>query len=91
MPKITAVLPGVKLPTSKTWMSQTEWAGSDGSIQIAVTETESRISIQRTWTGGDGSMTGAVIVTLVPYNDIGSVVSKLGAARADKFPSGELA
>ena len=73
VPKITAVLPSVKLPTSNTWMSHTEWAGSDGTIQVAITEAGSAVLVQQTWTGGDGSMTGTVVLTLIPYADIGSV------------------
>ena len=70
VPKITAVLPSVKLPTSKTWMSHAEKAGSDGTVQVDVAETRSGVSVQKTWTGGDGSMTGTVIITMIPYSDI---------------------
>ena len=73
VPKITSTLPSVKLPTSTSWMSHTERAGSEGTIQVAVTETGSAVSVQQTWAGGDGSVTGTVIVTTVPFNDIGSV------------------
>ena len=73
MPKITAVLPSVKLPGSNTWMSHAERAGSDGTIQVTVMETGSGVSVQKTWTGGDGSMTGTVIITMIPYTDIGKV------------------
>ena len=73
VPKITAVLPSVKLPTSKSWMSHAERAGRDGSVLVEVTETESGVSVQQTWMGGDGSMTGTVIVTTIPYNDIGTI------------------
>jgi hypothetical protein len=71
--KITAVLPSVKLPKSKAWMSHAERAGSDGTIQVGVTETESGVFVQKTWMGGDGSMTGTVIITLIPYVDIGKI------------------
>jgi hypothetical protein len=72
-PKITAVLPSVKLPSSKTWMSQTENAGRDGTKEIAITEIGSGVSVQEKWTGGDGSMTGTTILTTVPYDDIGTI------------------
>jgi hypothetical protein len=72
-PKITAVLPSVKLPSSKIWMSQTENAGRDGTKEIAITEIGSGVSVQERWTGGDGSMTGTTIVTTIPYDDIGNV------------------
>ena len=72
-PKITAVLPSVKLPSSRTWMSQTENAGRDGMREIAITEIGSGVSVQEKWTGGDGSMTGTTIQTTVPYNDMGTI------------------
>lgn len=73
VPKITAVLPSVKLPASKAWMSHAERAGSDGTVQVDVAETGSGVSVQRTWTGGDGSMTGTVIITMMLYADIGKI------------------
>ena len=73
LPKITASLPTVKLPTNTTWMFQTERAGSDGTIQVEVTERGSGVSVQQTWTGGDGSMAGTVTVTTIPFDDIGKV------------------
>jgi ligand-binding SRPBCC domain-containing protein len=73
MSKITAVLPTVKLPTRKTWMSHAEKAGSDGTVHVDVAETGSGVSVQQTWTGGDGSMTGTVIITKIPYADIGKI------------------
>lgn len=73
VPKITAALPSVKLPTSNAWMSHTEWAGSDGTIQVVVEETGSGTSVHQTWTGGKGSMTGTVMVTTIPFEDIRSV------------------
>jgi hypothetical protein len=73
VPNITSALPSVKLPTSTTWMSHTERAGSEGSIQVEVREVRSAVLVQQTWTGGDGSMTGTVIVTMIPFNDIRSV------------------
>ncbi|SRR5258706_3745107 len=72
-PKITAVLPSVKLPSSKGWMSQTENAGRDGIKEIAITEIRSGVSVQERWTGGDGSMTGTTILTTIPYDDIGAI------------------
>jgi len=71
--KITALLPSVQLPTSNSWMSHTEWAGSDGTIQVAITETGSGILVQQTWTGGNGGMTGTIALTELRYDDIGSV------------------
>jgi hypothetical protein len=73
VPRITSVLPTVKLPTDKSWMSQAEKAGSDGAIEVVVRETTSGVSVQQTWTGGDGSMTGTVIVTTIPFNEIGDI------------------
>ena len=70
---ITAILPSVKVPTSNAWMFHTEWAGSDGIIQVLVKEAGSGVSVQQTWTGGDGGMTGAVALTMIPYEDIGSI------------------
>jgi hypothetical protein len=74
--RITAILPSVKLPTSKAWMSQTENGGSEGKIETAITETGSGVTVQQTWTGGDGSMAGTVIVTTIPYPDIGNIELK---------------
>ena len=54
-------------------MSHAEGAGSDGTVQVEVRETGSGVSVQQTWTGGDGSMTGTVIVTAIPYADIGKI------------------
>ena len=72
-PKITAVLPSVKLPSSRTWMSQTENAGRDGMREIAITEIGSGVSVQEKWTGGDGSMAGTTIQTTVAYDDVGTI------------------
>jgi hypothetical protein len=72
-PKITAVLPTVRLPSSMVWMSQTENAGRDGIKEIAITEIGSGVSVQEKWTGGDGSMTGTIILTTIPYDDIGTI------------------
>ena len=73
VPKITAFLPTVKLPATKTWMSYSEAAGRDGTIQVKVVETGSGVSVQKTWTDGDGAMTGTVIVTWIPYANIGKI------------------
>jgi hypothetical protein len=73
LPKITASLPTVRLPTSSTWMFHTERAGSDGTIEVEVTERGSGVSVQQTWTGGDGSMAGTVTVTTIPFDDVGKV------------------
>ncbi len=72
-PNITAVLPSVKLPSSKIWMSQKENAGRDGLKEIAITEIRSGVSVEEKWTGGDGSMAGTIILTTIPYDDIGKI------------------
>jgi hypothetical protein len=36
------------------------------------------VSVQKTWTGGDGSMTGTVIITMIPYSDIGELILNPG-------------
>jgi hypothetical protein len=54
-------------------MFHTERAGSDGTIEVEVTERGSGVSVQQTWTGGDGSMAGTVTVTTIPFDDIGKV------------------
>jgi hypothetical protein len=73
VPKITATLPSVKLPTSTAWMSHIEAAGSDGTIRVEVTQFGPAVSVQQTWSGGDGGMAGTVIVTIVPFDDIGRI------------------
>lgn len=73
VPQLTSVLPSVKLPTGKSWMSQKEKAGSDGTIETLVSETGSGVFVQQSWSEGDGSMTGTVIITAIPYNDISAV------------------
>ena len=84
LPKIIASLPTVKLPTNTTWMFQTERAGSDGTIQVEVTEKGSGASVQQTWTGGDGSMAGTVTVTTIPFDDIGKVELRPGMEEGDE-------
>jgi hypothetical protein len=71
--KVTAILPTVKLPAGKDWMTQSEFAGRDGTINVAVTEMGSSAWVQQSWTGGDGSMAGTKIITIVPYQDIGTL------------------
>jgi hypothetical protein len=73
VPNLTAALPTVKLPTSKTWMSQSQKAGSDGTIEVTIMESDPGVAVQQHWTGGDGSMTGTVILTTIPYDDIGNI------------------
>ena len=65
-------------------MFHTEWAGSEGIVQVAVKEAESGVSVERTWTGGDGSMTGTAVLTMVPYKDIGSVELAAPTRNGDK-------
>jgi hypothetical protein len=64
-------------------MSHAERAGSDGTIQVEVTETGSGVSVQQAWTGGDGSMTGTVIITMIPYADIGKIDFESPTRNAD--------
>jgi hypothetical protein len=73
VPKLTSILPSVRLPTSGAWMSHTEWAGSDGTTQVAISETGSGVAVEQSWTGGDGSMAGTFVLTIIPYKDVGSV------------------
>src|SRR5262245_27546231 len=54
-------------------MFHTERAGSDGTVQVEVTEKESGASVQQTWTGGDGGMAGTVTVTTIPFQDIAKI------------------
>jgi hypothetical protein len=82
--KITAFLPSVKLPTSREWMSYSEEAGRDGTIQVEVKETGPGVSVQQTWTGGDGGMTGTVIVTLIPYANIREIDLEPPLGRGDR-------
>jgi hypothetical protein len=73
VPRLTSVLPSVKLPASSAWMSHSEWAGSDGTVQVAISETGSGVTVEQSWTGGNGSMTGTFVLTIIPYKDVGSV------------------
>lgn len=78
VPRITAILPTVKLPLSKDWMTQAESAGSDGTINVAVKEMDSSAWVQQSWTGGDGRMAGTKIITIVPYQNIGTLDISMG-------------
>ena len=73
VPKLTSILPSVKLPASSAWMSHSEWAGSDGTVQVAINETGSGVTVEQSWTGGNGSMTGTFVLTIIPYKDVASV------------------
>jgi hypothetical protein len=73
VPKLRAVLPSVKLPVSKDWMSHTEAAGREGTVNVTITEMGSSVWVRQNWTGGDGSMSGTEIITIVPYQDIGDL------------------
>ncbi len=73
VPKITSVLPSVKLPASSAWMSHTHPAGSDGTIEETVVQTGSGVMVQERWTGGDGRMDGTVVLTLIPFQNISQV------------------
>ncbi len=81
--EITASLPSVKLPTSTSWMSHTERAGSDGTILVEVAETGPAVSVWQTWTGGNGTMTGTVIVTTIPFDVIGTIELRPPMGRGD--------
>src|SRR5260370_1098309 len=63
IPKVTAILPTVKLPVSKDWMTHTESAGRDGQINATATEIGSRACVEQSWTGGAGSTAGTTIIT----------------------------
>ena len=63
----------MKLPSTKIWMSQRENDGRDGIKETAITEIGSGVSVQEKWTGGDGSMTGTIVLTTIPYDDIGTI------------------
>lgn len=84
LPTIRASLPSVKLPISTTWMFHTESAGSDGTLQVEVRETGSAVSVRQSWTGGDGSMTGTVIVTIIPFDDIGEIALDAPREKGDE-------
>ncbi len=73
LPNVRAALPTVKLPATTNWIAQTEQQGNEGILEVKVAEVDSAAWVQQSWTGGDGSMAGTVIVTIVPYQDIGSL------------------
>ena len=54
-------------------MSHTERAGSEGTVQVAISETGSGVAVEQSWTGGNGSMTGTFVLTIIPYKDVGNV------------------
>jgi hypothetical protein len=78
-PKVRAVLPSVKLPVRKDWMSHTEAAGSEGTVNVTITEMGSSVWVRQNWAGGDGSMSGTEIITIVPYQDIGDLEMRVPA------------
>jgi hypothetical protein len=43
------------------------------TIRVEVTQFGPAVSVQQTWSGGDGGMAGTVIVTIVPFDDIGRI------------------
>jgi hypothetical protein len=71
--RIRAILPSVKLPTDKAWMTHVEQQGNEGIVKVTIIEVGPSAWVQQNWTGGDGSMSGTVIVTIIPYQDIGSL------------------
>jgi len=73
VPKITSVLPSVKLPASSAWMSHTHRAGSKGIIEETVVETGTGVMVQESWAGGDARMAGTVVLTFIPFQNIGQV------------------
>jgi len=77
VPKVRAILPSVKLPVSKDWLTHTEPAGREGTVNVTITEMGSSAWVRQNWTGGDGSMSGTEIITIVPYQDIGNLDIRL--------------
>jgi len=73
VPKVRAILPSVKLPVRKDWITHTESAGREGTVNVTITEMGSSAWVRQNWTGGDGSMSGTEIITIVPYQDIGDL------------------
>jgi hypothetical protein len=69
----------VKLPVSKDWMTHTEAAGSEGTVNVTITEMGSSVWVRQNWTGGDGSMSGTEIITIVPYQEIGDLEMRMQA------------
>jgi hypothetical protein len=73
VPRVRAILPSVRLPVSKDWMTHTEAAGREGTVNVTITEMGSSAWVRQNWTGGDGSMSGTKIITIIPYQDIGDL------------------
>jgi hypothetical protein len=71
--KVTALLPSVRLPADKNWMNYSQSAGRDGTVSVSVTEIGSSAWVEESWSGGDGSMSGTNIITIVPFEQIGSL------------------
>jgi hypothetical protein len=42
-------------------------------MEVVIMESGPGISVQQTWKGGDGSMSGILILTTIPYDDIGNI------------------
>ena len=72
-PQVIQVLPSVRPPSATDWMSYSEQEGREGTVTKTITEIGSSAWIQESWTGGDGSMSGTKIITIVPYQDIGTI------------------
>jgi len=73
VPEVRAALPTVKLPASNNWMTHAEEQGNEGTVEVKVVEVGSAAWVQQSWSGGDGSMAGTIVVTILPYQDIGSL------------------
>src|SRR5258708_13253756 len=67
VPKITAILPSVKLPTSTPWMSHTEAAGSDGIIRVDVTQIGPPLSLPQTFSGGNPRTSPPRVLPTLPF------------------------
>src|SRR5258708_23980673 len=48
-------------------------AGGEAALGVKFTRMDPAVSVQQTWSGGDGGMAGTVIVTIVPFDDIGRI------------------
>lgn len=73
VPQVQAVLPSVRLPVNEDWMTHSERAGKDGTIDVTVAEMGSTAWVQQSWSGGDGSTAGKKIITIIPYQKIGNL------------------
>ena len=71
--QVTAFLPSVKLPADKNWMSYSETGGSEGTHSVTIAQISSTVWVEQSWTGGNGSMAGTNIITVVPFQEIGSL------------------